>query len=130
LKISIKDIKRCCDYSKSTFEVKHFLHLLKIEGTIFFFESVAELEETKKFEVYYCLFPSDRNTENAFPVPIRHFYPSKKNKHEQLKFMNQYFKNYYSFKKSDLSFFNKYQIDYPFIGKSYIWYFQTKSIEM
>jgi hypothetical protein len=123
VRVSIKEIKHNFDHDMSTLEVKHFLHSAKKEGTFFFTESVAELTETKKFEIYYCLFPTLKNTENAFPVPIRFFYLSK-TKDEQLEFMNQYFKCYYSSKKNDLSFFNNYQIDCPFIGKSYVWYYQ------
>jgi hypothetical protein len=107
----------------NTLDMKAFLTQHKKEGTLFFKESISDLEDDSLFELYFYLMPNTKSTINAFPIPIQdfQFYKDKKNHFE---FMWRYFENYYFIKVESLEYFEQYDYKHPYVGTKYLWYFK------
>jgi hypothetical protein len=122
--ITLKEIRNIFGSDLSILETKKILNVMKKEGVLFFQENLSNQKELSRFELYYCLFPSKTNTQNAFPIPIKYFC-FHKHEIDSLYFMQNYYNNYYSTNIKELSFFKEYDSKRPFVGKNYLWYFRS-----
>lgn len=122
MKITLNEIMREVIWGDSMLEVKKNLYKYKKKGELFFEEQISCINQHKKFEMYYCHCPSLVTVENAFPIPLKE-YRCYKTKDENLRFLREYYEQYYKKESVDALPFNKYKF---YVGTDYIWFYKKK----